>query len=328
MFSQLFLIIASLSTLVQSYRLLEYAGTGCASEHVNTLRLAGPSACTNLDDGIAESVLVKIDNVNDIDYKVVFYTDENCQGMMANMVHNANSCVDIYNEFSSALNAKSVRVEPTNNVKRDNKIENIWMDYGYGEDGHYYTPIAPGVFAPVNTSHIDADGTFTDIDKSLDYFVNNTHFDISSSNYDVEFLKDLTDRDLTPAFCAAVQHCIDNLPELNGYGAVKWAIRMGKALRGVPWKKGAKGLQIVVDQVANGATLYSAWQSGGTQSEKCDTRYDTGALVEDSMKAKASMANYTNLVMNFCAQDEGCFQYAEYLYFKNQANTAECGKGT
>lgn len=327
MFSQVFFITTILSTLVQSYRLLEYVDRECAGAQVDVLRLAGPSACTNLDYGRAESVIVKIDNVHDVDYTVTFYSDEDCKGGVAHTVHNANGCVDIFNKFASSHHSRSVRVEPVNKAEKRIETENIWMDYGHDEDGNYYTPIAPGVFAPINVSDIDTDGTFTDLDGSIDFFINNTHIDVGTDDREVEYLKDLVDRDLTPALCQAVQHCIDNLDNLNGYGAVKWAIRMGKALKGVPWHKGAKGLQITVDQIANGATLFSAWRSGGTQSKKCDTKYDTGALVEDSMKSEASLSNYTNLVMNFCAENEGCFQYAEYLYLKSVANKGDCGKG-
>lgn len=323
MFIQPF-IIALLSTLAHSYRLLEYSGLECAGAQEGVFRLAGPSACTNLDYGKSESVLVKIDNVYDDQYTVEFYTDENCQGLVQREVSNSNSCVDIFSKFDASQNVKSVRVQNRLPGKRSIESEDIMMDYGYSDDGNHYTPIAPGVFLPINMSDINADGTFNDPDDNINSFINNTHINTDMTKGKMQDLDYFTERDLTPALCQALQQCIEDIEDLDGYGAVKWAIRMGKRLKALPWKKFHNTALIAVDQLANGATLYSSFTTTGTQSKKCDTDYDTGALVEDAMKQEASMDNYTNLIMQFCSEDKACFEFAEFLYLKNKHNNGSC----
>lgn len=84
-----------LVTITWAYRISEYKSKHCTGEQVGVHRLAGPSACDKLDISVAESVLVKIDNVHDNQYQFILYDNEDCTGSVVGTIANTNGCLSL-----------------------------------------------------------------------------------------------------------------------------------------------------------------------------------------------------------------------------------------
>ncbi|KAE8423073.1 hypothetical protein BDV36DRAFT_279561 [Aspergillus pseudocaelatus] len=77
-----FFLYSSLFTATLGYRLFEYTGERCTG--------------SNLNEGVASSLLVKIDNVHDDLYQVNVYENEDCTGSILGAIANTNGCLNLH----------------------------------------------------------------------------------------------------------------------------------------------------------------------------------------------------------------------------------------
>ncbi|KAI9371256.1 hypothetical protein BJX61DRAFT_38858 [Aspergillus egyptiacus] len=173
------ILLLSLAPFTFGHRLFQYARDSCNGQAVRDFRLAGLNSCQSLDYGVAQSVLVKIDNVNDNKYEVDFFSDDNCHGNIIRNVYNTNACVDIFLGPSHAMsvsteNATAVAQEEAQ--AQENSVPDPLLNYEdktpalkRTTEKQLFTPIRKGVFIPVNSSNVDADGTYLDEQVSVFY---------------------------------------------------------------------------------------------------------------------------------------------------------------
>lgn len=163
------LVYSALFATSLAYRVFEYAGDRCTGAQVGLHRLAGPSACTPLNEGVATSVLVKIDNVNNDKYTTVIYDTEDCTGAIVGSLTNFNGCLDLY-AFHNTV-GKAVQVIPASG-KRDNPNKGFVTDQQYNLASKNETvmkvPIMRGGFYTSQKSNHSEDGTY--LDEAFDIF--------------------------------------------------------------------------------------------------------------------------------------------------------------
>ncbi|OJJ72262.1 hypothetical protein ASPBRDRAFT_89566, partial [Aspergillus brasiliensis CBS 101740] len=156
------LIFSALFATTLGYRLFEYSGERCTGSQVGLLRLAGPSACNKLNEGVATSLLVKIDNVHDDQYSVNVYDTDDCTGSIVGTIQNMNGCLNLY-AFSNVV-GKSVQVVPVPQKRDATESEGFETDYLYNlpppDDEHLKVPIAHGLFRTVEKSNRTDDGAY------------------------------------------------------------------------------------------------------------------------------------------------------------------------
>ncbi|OGM51269.1 hypothetical protein ABOM_000283 [Aspergillus bombycis] len=165
-----FLLYSSLFTATLGYRLFEYTSERCTGSKVGLHRLAGPSACAQLNKGVVSSLLVKIDNIHDGLHQVNVYENEDCTGSIVGAIASTNGCLD-FHVFSAV--GKSVQVVHARKKRDTADIRGFETDSLYnldeGIDGEIQVPIMHGGFSPAQKSYHSEDGTY--LDETFDLWI-------------------------------------------------------------------------------------------------------------------------------------------------------------
>lgn len=163
------LVYSALFATSLAYRVFDYTGDRCTGSQVGLHWLAGTSACTPLNKGVATSVLVKIDNVNDDKYTTVIYNTEGCTGAIVESLTNFNGCLDLY-AFHNTV-GKVVQIIPVSG-KCDEINKGFVTDQQYNlaskNEMVMKVPIMHGGFYTSRKSNHSEDGTF--LDEAFDIF--------------------------------------------------------------------------------------------------------------------------------------------------------------
>ncbi|KAE8382642.1 hypothetical protein BDV26DRAFT_277819 [Aspergillus bertholletiae] len=267
-----FFLYLSLFTATLGYRLFEYTGERCTGSNVGLHRLAGPSACAQLNKGVASSLLVKIDNVHDDLYQVNVYENKDCTGSIVGAIANTNGCLNLH--IFSAV-GKSVQVVPVSKKRNTSNIRGFETDSLYnldeGIDGEIQVPIMHGGFSPAQKSYHSEDGTY--LDEAFDLWIPHEAY----CNFQAVCMGavDLGGRFSNSAFARGVMHYIGN----SG------------------WKDYLKLVNFVVGHTANGITIISSIHTAGSGSpeQKCETNKTTRQLAGDLVNS-AGTDGVTNVV--------------------------------
>jgi hypothetical protein len=159
------LVYSVLFATTLGYRIFEYTGQRCTGAEVGTHRLAGHSACIKLDELVASSLLVKIDNIHDDKYAVNVYGNDDCTGPIVGAIQNMNGCLNNLHASSNTV-GKSVQVVPVSQESDTPMNESFETDYLYNlpaeDDEHMEVPIAHGLFRRVDKANHTEDGAYVD----------------------------------------------------------------------------------------------------------------------------------------------------------------------
>lgn len=319
---------------------MEYTGEQCTGSQVGLHRLAGPSACDKLNDGVASSLLVKIDNVHDDQYTVNVYNNDDCTGPIVGTIQNMNGCLNLH-AFNSAV-GKSVQVVPVSKKHDAPTTGGFETDYLYNlptqDEEHIKVPIAHGLFRTVDKSNHTSDGAY--VDEAFDMFLAADPEAVSSiqSLWAMPIEEDmvvdavnttsadfLEARQLEWGYCNFQAMCL---------GAVSLSIKIrnsetGKAveaaLRDHPWTVIAQGVDFVISRAANGITILGTVTGSGSGSpDICESQKTTGRLVND-LVSSSKADGLTNGLWQVVDEDGGVWEVALKLKEDGKANTNNCG---
>lgn len=336
-----------LVTSTWAYRISEYKSERCTGEQVGVHRLAGPSACDKLNIGVAESVLVKIDNAHDNQYQVIVYDNEDCTGSVVGTIANTNGCLNL-DAFESHV-GKSVKVVPVSSNQQKRESVGNGFDIGpmYNFDGHtngeeLMVPLMHGGFHAVKRFNHSDNGTYMDEAIATFYPLTLEHLldleDLwsgsskSSKTTSANELNNsspinmLDERDLRWARCQFNTLCAVAV-ELGGdISNSDFANGIRRIMGNIPWKKFHSGVNYILGYTANSMTIASFIQTSGTHNTSCDSNKSSGELAQDLVRTLGN--SVTNA--NFQVEDDNGnkFELAVYLYPKGEmnANTNNCGK--
>ncbi|KAI9374463.1 hypothetical protein BJX61DRAFT_540810 [Aspergillus egyptiacus] len=278
-----------------AYRLFEYRGENCNSAQLNMHRLAGPSECTLLNNGVTESLLVTIDNVNDTQYDVVLYSSESCDGQIIGLIHNTNGCLPVdAGSFGRALSVRVVR------IRRADTESDVELDLLYNmesvREGTIQTPISPGVFITVEKADHDEEGFFRN--EAAGKYENNQ---LEMSEVPV-------------------------LP-LAHVDPSSWVYILADRVGRNPWRSFRQGPTILIDAYNTGASTltYVRIQISGTQQRECNTEWTSGAIVRDGVEAELNAGGeVTDVAMDFCTHNQECFAFVAKFYIQNAPREGNC----
>ncbi|KAF7157483.1 hypothetical protein CNMCM5623_001744 [Aspergillus felis] len=156
-------VYSALFATTLGYRLFEYTGERCTGAEVGIHQLAGPSACNMLNEGVALSLLVKIDNVHDGQYSVNVYPNDDCNGPVIRTIQHMNGCLNNLHASSNTA-GKSVHVVPVSRESDTPTSESFEADYLYNlpaqDEEHMEVPIAHGLFRTVDKANHTEDGAY------------------------------------------------------------------------------------------------------------------------------------------------------------------------
>ncbi|GKZ68671.1 hypothetical protein AnigIFM50267_003410 [Aspergillus niger] len=335
-----FCILPAIIASAQAYRLFEYTGTRCTGSEVGVLRLAGPSACTKLNEGVASSVLVKIDNIHDDQYSVNVYDNEDCTGGIVGSIANINGCLDLY-AFHNTV-GKSVQVIPVS-TKRDGSVSatNFVTDFQYNlpeeTEEKMKVPIMHGGFRTISKSDYAEDGTY--LNEAVDFFLPLPEENLAAVHefwstplemapYDSTnetTLHDLSERQFEWAYCDWHAICLGAVDLGGRISNSQVAQSLANFAGSTPFRKFWQTVDIIVGHTANGITIISSLTTHGTQNTKCDTVKTTGALLKDLVNG-VSTEGLTNAVF-VIEDDEGKqFEVGIQLRPMGGSNPNSCGE--
>ena len=319
-----------------AYRVFEYTGDRCTGSQVGLHRLAGPSACTPLNEGVATSVLVKIDNVNDDKYTTVIYDTEDCTGAIVGSLTNFNGCLDLY-AFHNTV-GKAVQVIPASG-KRDDPNKGFVTDQQYNLASKNETvmkvPIMHGGFYTSQKANHSEDGTY--LDEAFDVFNPMTPEQLKeadeaepyelastdSTNY--ISMHSLSERQFEYAYCDWHAICMGAVD----LGIKLYNVQLGRAINhyvnSEPWRTFWRGIDFVVGRAVNSIMIITSLQTSGTQNTACDTNKMTGRLIQDLVN---SISAEGLMNASFMVKDENGkqFEVGIRVYTDKHDNTNSCGE--
>ncbi|KMK63755.1 hypothetical protein Y699_04585 [Aspergillus fumigatus Z5] len=334
-------ILPALVASAQAYRLFEYTGTRCTGAEVGILRLAGPSACTKLNEGVASSVLVKIDNIHDDQYSVNVYENEDCTGGIVGKITNINGCLDLY-AFHKTV-GKAVQVVPVSK-KRDRSVsatKGFVTDFQYNlpeeTEQKMKVPIMHGGFRTISKSDHAEDGTY--LNEAFGLFLPLPEENLAAVHelwstplemapYDSAnetSLHDLSERQFEWAYCEWHAICL-GAADLGGrLSNSQVAQALANFAGSTPFRQFWKTVDVIVGHTANGITIISALTTYGTQNTKCDTDKTTGGLLKDLVNG-VSTEGLTNAV--FVVEDDEGRQFEVGIQLRPMGgrNPNSCGE--
>ncbi|GIK02200.1 hypothetical protein Aspvir_006245 [Aspergillus viridinutans] len=146
-------------------RLQHGASKSWSGAKVGIHQLAGSSACNKLNEGVALSLLTKIDNVHDDQYSVNVYPNDDCTGHVVGTIQNMNGCLNNLYAPSNTV-GKSVQLVPVSKESDTPISKSSETDYLYNlpvqDEEHMKVPIAHGLFRSVEKANHTEDGTYVD----------------------------------------------------------------------------------------------------------------------------------------------------------------------
>ncbi|GKZ27739.1 hypothetical protein AbraCBS73388_005470 [Aspergillus brasiliensis] len=325
------LILSALFATTLGYRLFEYSGERCTGSQVGLLRLAGPSACNKLNEGVATSLLVKIDNVHDDQYSVNVYDTDDCTGSIVGTVHNMNGCLNLY-AFSNVV-GKSVQVVPAPQKRDATESEGFETDYLYNlpppddehlkksnhtDDGAYVNE-AFGMFLSAEPEHVSNIQSLWAIpieEQTAIEPVNSTPTTF------------LDTRQFEWAYCNFEALCL-------GAISLSYKVRNSDVMRAVrnslqdhKWAAIAQGVDFVVARAANGITVFGAISgSGSGDPSTCESKKDVGDLINDMITSSGSSGGdgITNALWQVKDKYGRTWDVAFKLHDDHKKNTDNCG---
>ncbi|GFG10630.1 hypothetical protein IFM5058_05022 [Aspergillus udagawae] len=334
------LVFSALFATTLGYRIFEYTGERCTGAEVGIHRLAGPSACNTLNEGVASSLLVKIDNVHDDQYSVNVYENDDCTGPIVGTVQNMNGCLNLH-AFSNTV-GKSVQVIPVSKRSSTPMSEGFETDYLYNlraeDEEHMKVPIAHGLFRTVDRANHTEDGAY--VDEAFGMFLTTDLGHVSSIQSlwtvpieDATLIEPLnsssTDfleaRQLEWAYCNFEALCL-------GAVALQYQVRNSesaqavyRAFRDRPWTVIAQGIDFFVGRAANGITLIgTAIGSGSGNPDTCDTGKTTASLAQDLINSSRS-EGLTNALWQLRDEDGRVWELGLQLREEGKGNSNNCG---
>ncbi|KAJ5482988.1 hypothetical protein N7539_006434 [Penicillium diatomitis] len=335
------LILPALVGFAQAYRLFEYVGERCTGEEVGVLRLAGPSACTKLAEGVASSVLVKIDNIHDDLYEVNVYDHEDCTGSIVGTIANFNGCLDL--EIFHNAPGKAVQVIPVSR-KRDPSVS---VNKGFVTDFQYNlaeetaetmkVPIMHGGFQTVSKTNHSEDGSY--LDDAFGVFLPLAEEDLNavqelwSSPLELtpwESVNGTSPHFLSPrqfewGYCTFHTICLGAIDLGGRISNTRVAQALANFAGHQAFKTFWKTVDVIVGHTSNGITIISALTTHGTQSTQCDSDKSTGGLIKDLVNG-VSKEGLTNAVW-IVEDDEGNqFEVGIQLRPMGGKNPNSCGE--
>jgi hypothetical protein len=333
-------VYSALFATTLGYRLFEYTGERCTGAEVGVHRLAGPSACNKLNEGVASSLLVKIDNVHDDQYSVNVYENDDCTGPIVGTIQNTNGCLNLH-AFSNAV-GKSVQVVPVSMAFDTPTSENFETDYLYNlpaqDEEHMKVPIAHGLFRTVDKANHTDDGAY--VDEAFGMFLTSDLEHVSSIQRtwanpieDVTSMESLNStsidfleaRQLEWAYCNFEAMCLGAISLSYRVRNSETAQAAYKALRDHPWTVIAQGVDFVVARAANGITVFGEiFGSGGGDPSTCDTGKNAGSLAKDLISSARS-EGLTNALWQLRDEDGRTWELALQLREDGKKNSDNCG---
>ena len=304
-----------LVSITWAYRMSEYKSERCTGEQVGVHRLAGPSACDKLNIGVAESVLVKIDNVHDNQYQVIVYDNEDCTGSVVGTIANTNGCLNL-DAFESHV-GKSVKVVPVSSNQQKRESAGNGFDIGsmFNFDGHtngeeLMVPLMHGGFHAVKRSNHSDNGTYTDEAIATFYPLTLEHLldleDLwSGSSKSSETTPEneldnsspvnmLDERDMRWARCQFNTLCavaVELGGEISNSG---FANGIRRIMGSIPWKEFHSGVNYILGHTADSVTVATFIQTSGTHNTSCDSKKSSGELAQDLVRTLGDRVTNAN----------------------------------
>ncbi|GMG43088.1 hypothetical protein BDV35DRAFT_217052 [Aspergillus flavus] len=306
-----FVLYSSLFAATLGYRLFEYTGERCTGSNVGLHRLAGPSGCAQLNDGVASSLLVKIDNVHDDLYQVNVYENEDCTGSIVGAIANTNGCLNLH-VFNTV--GKSVEVVSVSKKRNTSDIGGFETDSLYnldeGIDGEIQVPIMHGGFSTAEKSYHSEDGTY--LDEAFDLWIphevdrHSMIKDLWFHKLDEEgpsnYLNDTSlhvhdARQLEWAYCNFQAACMGAVNLGGRLTNAAYARGLMHYIGNLEWKDYLKAVNFIVGHTANGITIISSLHTAGSGSpeQKCETNKTTRELAGDLVNS-IGKDDVTNIV--------------------------------
>jgi hypothetical protein len=264
-----------------AYRLFFYLGDMCNGEQLGISRVAGPSTCNTEFSGQAQSVLVKIDNVNDDKYAVKFYDEEGCGGQPLSEVANNQACLVL--SYAGLPAYKSYQV--TGGIrKRSSSNTNDMVteiDFGGISNGSFYTPLNHGIGALFENFTHDTDGTITDSDNLINIWWGNETFP-----------EEAVEKRELRGQCTHLVRCTGAFLT-NGVNIVTWGATAlyNKISPSAGWAPFFKHpLTAAVGGAAAGSGITIIWQAHGAQPAEgaCESDGTIRSFVRDMINTFAS----------------------------------------
>jgi len=276
--TSIYLATAALLESTSAYRLFFYRGPSCTGEQLGVSAVAGPSTCNNEFAGVAESVLVKIDNANDDQYAVKFYSEASCGGQPLSEVSNNQACLVL--SYIGVPSYTSYQVTGGVRKRGDSTNQVTETDFGGIHNGSFHTPLNHGIGALFEDFAYDANGTIVDEDD----LINTWWGGETSSSADSVKERDLMERDLMGT-CTNLVRCTGTTIA-NGAAIVSSAATTvyNKVSPTAGWAPFFKHpLTAAVGGSVAGAGLTLAVQSHGSKPAEaaCDTEGTVRSFMRD-----------------------------------------------
>ncbi|KAI9370348.1 hypothetical protein BJX61DRAFT_544720 [Aspergillus egyptiacus] len=348
--------LAIFATSALGYRIFEYTGERCTGSQVGLHRLAGPSGCDQLNNGIASSVLVKIDNIHDDQYAVNVYDNDDCTGSIVGHIRNMNGCLNL-SPFSTV--GQSIKVIPAQQSAKMHAIVGPSASEGFETDYLYNlrssnaeqmkVPIAHGLFRTVDKANHTENGVYEN--EAFDIFLPTELENVSRiqkqwTNPSTEEGEDEGEDDDISAWSVHSHSAPADLLDTRQFewaycnfealclGAISLSYRVRnsqtaqaafEAFRDHPWLVIAQGVDFLVARAASGITIIGTITgSGGESPSKCDSGGNPGSLAKDLINS-AKSEGLTNALWQVTDENGRLWEVALQVHEEGKENSDNCG---